>query len=155
MRVTYGFVAVECDAGVNEIEFDYSTPGLVVSSKVSFAGIEMSLPGGVWISLIALAVYVLYMLYYKLIKKHKAETKFFGFEFYDDCGAADVVKKKKGESEKEVCAVNIAVATDEELPLERESSEAESASEAICNEISESESEADCGDVEERPDEQQ
>ena len=155
LRVTYGFVAVECDAGVNEIEFDYSTPGLVVSSKVSFAGIEMSLPGGVWISLIALAVYVLYMLYYKLIKKHKAETKFFGFEFYDDCGAADVVKKKKGESEKEVCAVNIAVATDEELPLERESSEAESASEAICNEISESESEAECGDVEERPDEQQ
>lgn len=155
LRVTYGFVAVECDAGVNEIEFDYSTPGLVVSSKVSFAGIEMSLPGGVWISLIALAVYVLYMLYYKLIKKHKAETKFFGFEFYDDCGAADVVKKKKGEPEKEVCAVNIAVATDEELPLECESSEAESASEAICNEISESEGEADCGDVEERPDEQQ
>lgn len=87
LRVTYGFVAVECEAGVNEIVFDYSTPGLVVSTDISFAGVEFTLPGGVWISLGALFVFVLYMLYFKLIRKHKAEKKFFGFEFYDDCGA--------------------------------------------------------------------
>ena len=87
LKVTYGFVAVECEAGENEIVFDYSTPGLVVSTTVSAMGKDFTLPGGVWISLVAFALYLLYMAYYKLIKKHKAETKFFSFDFYDDCGA--------------------------------------------------------------------
>ena len=69
MRVTYGFVGVECQAGENEITFNYTTPGLVVSTDVSFAGIDLTLPGGVWISLGALFVYVLYMLYFKVLKK--------------------------------------------------------------------------------------
>ena len=87
LRVTYGFVGVECQAGENEIVFDYTTPGLIVSTDVSFADIDITLPGGVWITLCALAVYVLYMLYFKVLKKQKAANKFFSFDFYDDCGA--------------------------------------------------------------------
>ncbi len=87
LRVTYGFVAVECGAGENEIVFDYTTPGLVTSTEVSFSGIDLMLPGGVWITLGAAFVYVLYMLYFKLLKKKKATNKFFSFDFYDDCGA--------------------------------------------------------------------
>ena len=87
LRVTYGFVGVECQAGENEIAFNYTTPGLLVSTDFSFADIDFTLPGGVWISLGALAVYIIYMLYFKLLKKQKAANKFFSFDFYDDCGA--------------------------------------------------------------------
>lgn len=85
--VTYGFVAVECEAGENEIVFDYTTPGLFVSTRIDFMGLHLNLPGGVWISLAGLVVFILYMLYFKLLKKHKAESKFISFDFYDDCGA--------------------------------------------------------------------
>jgi hypothetical protein len=87
LRVTYGFVAVECEAGENEIVFEYSTPGFLVSSTVTVMEKDIKLPGGVWISLVAFALFLLYMAYFKLIRKHKAETKFFDFDFYDDCGA--------------------------------------------------------------------
>ncbi len=87
LRVTYGFVAVECEEGENEIVFDYSTPGLFVSTKVEFGGRELTIPGGVWISLVAIIVFVLYMVYFKVYKKQTAKTRFFSFEFYDDCGA--------------------------------------------------------------------
>ena len=87
LRVTYGFVAVECQAGVNEIVFDYSTPGLIVSTQYTVGENTFTLPGGVWISLGGLFVYLLYMLYFKLLKKQKATNKFFSFDFYDDCDA--------------------------------------------------------------------
>ncbi|MBO5869198.1 MAG: YfhO family protein [Clostridia bacterium] len=87
LKVTYGFVAVECQAGENEIVFDYSTPGLFVASKISFAGKDFTLPGGVWISLVGFALFAAYMLYFTKYKKHKASVEFFSYEFYDDCGA--------------------------------------------------------------------
>ncbi len=95
LRVTYGFVAVECQAGENKIVFDYSTPGLVKSAKISFGGSEFTLPGGVWISLIGLFGFVLYMLYFKVLKKQKAETRFFSYEYFDDCGANDLSAKER------------------------------------------------------------
>ncbi len=118
LRVTYGFVAVECEAGENEIVFDYTTPGLVVSTDVSFADIELTLPGGVWISLIALALYVIYMLYYKLIKEHKATNKFFSFDFYDDLGAYPTTNVKKDEIE--VKAIEVTTAVTDEIAEEAE-----------------------------------
>jgi hypothetical protein len=35
------------------------------------------------------------MVYFKVYKKHKAETEFFGFDYYDDCGISYVPSKKK------------------------------------------------------------
>lgn len=88
LKVTFGFVAVECQAGENQIVFDYSTPGFMVSSKLTIGEeTTFNMPGGLWLSLGAAFIFALYMLYFKLIKKHKAETKFFSFDFYDDCGA--------------------------------------------------------------------
>ena len=86
LKVTYGFVAVECEAGENNIVFDYSTPGLINSTTLVLAEKEITVPGGVWISLVAIFIYVIYMLYFTVYKKHKAETEFFSFEYYDDCG---------------------------------------------------------------------
>lgn len=87
LRVTYGFVAVECGAGENDIEFSYSTPGLAVPTTVTVAGKEIRLPGGLWISLCALAVYIAYMVFFKVIRKQKAKCRFFSFDYYDDMDA--------------------------------------------------------------------
>ncbi len=86
-RATYGFVAVECKAGSNDIRFDYSTPGLVTGCEVSLGETGIPLPGGLWISLTAIIVFVIYLVYYAKVKKHKAATKFFSYEFYDDLGS--------------------------------------------------------------------
>ena len=126
LRVTYGFVAVECEAGENEIVFEYSTPGFLVSSTVTVMEKDIKLPGGVWISLVAFVLFLLYMAYFKLIRKHKAETKFFGFDFYDDCGADfDVPKPKPAFSAATVSEVEPDVS-----PEEAESSEEISEDEA-------------------------
>ena len=115
LRVTYGFVGVECEAGENEIVFDYTTPGLIVSTEVSFSEIELTLPGGVWISLGALVVYVLYMLYFKVLKKQKATNKFFSFDYYDDLGA---YIEKGAKEETVVKAIPITVNVEEEIAKE-------------------------------------
>ena len=36
--VTYGFVAVECEAGENQIEFTYNTPGFSTGAIVTVCG---------------------------------------------------------------------------------------------------------------------
>ncbi len=87
LKVTYGFVAVECEAGENEIVFDYSTPGFIQSADYKLGESSFTLIGGLWFSLIGLAIYIAYMLYFKVVKKEKAETKFFSFEYYDDMDA--------------------------------------------------------------------
>lgn len=87
LKVTYGFVAVECEAGENEIVFDYSTPGFAVPCTLTVSETEFDMPGGLWWSLGAVVIYIGYMLYFILIKKHKARCKFFSFEDYDDCGS--------------------------------------------------------------------
>jgi hypothetical protein len=126
LRVTYGFVAVECEAGENEIVFEYSTPGFLVSSTVTVMEKDIKLPGGVWISLVAFALFLLYMAYFKLIRKHKAETKFFSFDFYDNCGADfDDFKPKPAFSAATVSEVEPDVS-----PEEAESSEEISENEA-------------------------
>lgn len=93
-KVTYGFVAVECGAGHNEIEFDYTTPGFAVGGTITVSDHDFRLPGGLWISLAALLIFIAYLLFYRL-KKHRAATKFFSFEYYDDCGANDLSQKEK------------------------------------------------------------
>ncbi len=95
LKVTYGFVAVECEAGENNISFSYTTPGLVNATTLTVGDTDITLPGGVWISLVGIFLFVIYMLYFKVYKKHKAETEFFGFDYYDDCGISDTPKKKK------------------------------------------------------------
>ena len=87
LKVTYGFVAVECEAGENEIVFDYSTPGFAVPCTLTVSETEFDMPGGLWWSLGAVVIYIGYMLYFILIKKHKARCRFFSFEDYDDCGS--------------------------------------------------------------------
>ena len=115
LRVTYGFVGVECEAGVNEIEFNYTTPGLLVSTEYSFSDIDLTLPGGVWISLGGLFVYVLYMLYFKVLKKQKATNKFFSFDYYDDLGA---YLEKGAKEETVVKAIPVTVNVEEEIAKE-------------------------------------
>ncbi len=111
LKATYGFVAVECEAGENEIRFDYSTPGFIKGCKVSVGETDITLPGGLWISLAALAVYVIYLVYFMKVKKEKAATKFFSFEYYDDCGSdhlpiaeapSDVISEDKVAEEENV-----------------------------------------------------
>jgi hypothetical protein len=134
LRVTYGFVAVECEAGVNEIEFNYTTPGLLVSTEYSFSDIDITLPGGVWISLGGLFVYVLYMLYFKVLKKQKATNKFFSFDFYDDLGV-----QSEPSQAVEVKAIPIAESTNDpssEAALDN-AEEAEAAENAITEDIQE------------------
>ncbi len=86
LKVTYGFVAVECEAGENNIVFDYSTPGLFVASNVSVMGMDITIPG-VWISVAGVVMFILYMLYFKVYKKHRSNTCFLICDYYDDCGA--------------------------------------------------------------------
>ncbi len=97
LKVDHGFVAVECEAGENSISFDYSTPGLVTSATVTVGESDITLPGGVWLSLIGLIMYVAYMCYYKLYKKQKADNGFFTFDYCDDFGAYEegTAKKRK------------------------------------------------------------
>ncbi len=84
LRLTYGFVGVECEAGENDIEFSYTTPGFRVGGTVTVMEKEFTLPGGLWISLAALAAYIVYLAI-GYIKKHKADVSFFSFDYYDDC----------------------------------------------------------------------
>jgi hypothetical protein len=86
LKVTYGFVGVVCPEGESEIVFKYDTPGFIVPCKMTVGGIDFEMPGGVWLSLIGLFLFAIYMVYYKVIRKHKAEKNFFSFDFYDDCG---------------------------------------------------------------------
>ncbi len=125
LKVTYGFVAVECQAGENDIVFDYSTPGLVVSATISLGESEFSIPGGVWISLIALVFFVLYMLYFMVYKKHKAATKFFSFEYYDDCGAGllEVPETPANEEQAEEADVEAEIETESEAETTNEAKE--------------------------------
>jgi hypothetical protein len=119
---------------VNEIEFNYTTPGLLVSTEYSFPDIDITLPGGVWISLGGLFVYVLYMLYFKVLKKQKATNKFFSFDFYDDLG----VQSEPSQS-VEVKAIPIAESTNDpssEAALDN-AEEAEAAENAITEDIQE------------------
>jgi len=87
LRVTYGFVAVECQAGENDIAFDYSTPGLFISAQIEVGENKMTVPGGVWITLISTIAFVIYMVYFKKFKNHTASNQFFSYDFYDDCGS--------------------------------------------------------------------
>ncbi len=108
LEVTYGFMAVECPAGESTIRFDYNTPGFVVPCTVTVGDYDIALPGGVWISLTALAIYICYMLFFMLYKKQKADTKFFSFEYFDNCGG-DLKNSSADEyTEESFTAVKIA-----------------------------------------------
>ncbi|MBE6691991.1 MAG: hypothetical protein E7586_01490 [Ruminococcaceae bacterium] len=87
LKVTFGFVAVECEAGENEIVFDYSTPGFRVPCELTVGETQFSMPGGLWWSLGALVIFIGYMFFVFKYKKHKARCDFFSFDDYDDCGA--------------------------------------------------------------------
>ncbi len=104
LRVTYGFVAVECAAGENEIVFDYSTPGFIVSAPISLFDSTFSIPGGVWLSLGAAFVFVLYMLYFKVLKKQRAACRFFSFDYYDDCGGESEQGSAESDNQSDLSA---------------------------------------------------
>ena len=113
LKVTYGFVGVECGAGENEIVFEYHTPGFAVPCRLTVGETSFDLPGGLWWSLGATVIYIVYMLYFFLYKKHKARCKFFSFEDFDDCGAEDYmaimcpasVKANEGVDSEEITEV--------------------------------------------------
>lgn len=86
LKVTYGFVGVVCPEGESEIVFDYGTPGFIKPCTMTLGGVDFKMPGGVWLSLIGLFLFAVYMVFYKIVRKHKAENSFFSFDFYDDCG---------------------------------------------------------------------
>ncbi len=102
LKVTYGFVAVECPEGESEIVFDYSTPGLLVPCTINVLGIEFDVIGGVWLSLIGVVLYAAYMVYFKLIKKEKPEGKLITNDFYDDCDGDYFANAKEANATVEV-----------------------------------------------------
>lgn len=67
LKVTYGFMAVECGAGENTIEFRYETPGLKFGAITAFVGI------------------VLLLIYLLISKKRgiKPTYKFFEEDYYE------------------------------------------------------------------------
>jgi len=67
LRVTYGFMAVECGAGENEIVFKYETPGLKAGALISLCGV---------------IVLVAYLVISKK-KGLKPSYKFFSEEYYE------------------------------------------------------------------------
>ncbi len=104
LRVTYGFVAVVCEAGENEIVFDYRTPGFIVPAQLTLGETDFDMPGGIWWSLGALFIFEIYMIYFKVFKRQKARVKFFSFDDYDDCGSgvtpiAPIINKKAEKEE--------------------------------------------------------
>lgn len=110
LKVFYGFVAVEVPAGESDIVFDYNTPGFKVGCTLTVGETSVKLPGGLWISLIALALYIIYMIYNKLIEKHKAESVFFSNDYFDGMDAYD--EEVKAEETGVETAVLTAVATE-------------------------------------------
>ncbi len=103
LKVTYGFVAVACPKGESEIVFEYNTPGFIKPCKITVDRFEFEVIGGVWISLIGLLMFIIYMAYYTVLRKHKAENKFFSFDFFDDCGyyPDDVIAEENSETNDE------------------------------------------------------
>ncbi len=99
LRVTYGFVAVEVPAGESKIEFEYRTTGMFIPATITLGESKFELPGGGWISLVALVIFIGYMAYFKVYKKHKADTKFFSFDYYDDMYAYEVPTPETEEAE--------------------------------------------------------
>lgn len=67
LKVTYGFMAVECGAGENTIEFKYETPGLKFGAITAFVGV------------------VLLLMYLLISKKRgiKPTYKFFEEDYYE------------------------------------------------------------------------
>ncbi len=86
LKVTYGFVAVECEEGENFIEFEYRTPGFITPCELTVSEKSLKIPGGLWFSIGAVVIYIGYMLYLFLVKKHKPRCAFFSFDDFDDCG---------------------------------------------------------------------
>ncbi len=115
LKVTYGFVAVECEAGENKIVFDYSTPGFVQSASYKLGETSFTLIGGLWFSLIGLIIFIAYMVYFKVIKKEKAATKFFSFEYYDDMDAfpIEVTQITEDDTDLEITEENLEPLFDE------------------------------------------
>ncbi|MEG1743750.1 MAG: hypothetical protein RR246_06240, partial [Clostridia bacterium] len=74
LKATYGFMAVECEAGENEIVFKYKTPGLMIGAIITGAGI---------------ALFVIYVIINKK-KKNKPTYKFFSEDYYETEIAATV-----------------------------------------------------------------
>lgn len=138
LKVTYGFVAVECQAGENDIEFSYSTPGFINSCTISLGDSDFKLPGGVWISLGSLFIFVLYMVFFKAVKKHKAEVKFFSFDYYDGFDA-----DLPGQTNQEALQKS---ETDEEGLPEVSEDHSEDASENISENGAEDDNETDTED---------
>jgi hypothetical protein len=79
-------MAVECQEGYNKIEFDYSTPGFATGCTITLGETDFKMPAGLFWSADAALLFVFYMLYFKIYKKHRAKVKFFSFDYYDDCG---------------------------------------------------------------------
>ena len=96
LKVFYGFVAVKCESGESEIEFAYTTPGLLVGGKLAFGDTEVTVPmSGLVLTLAGLVLFVLYMLYFKFAKREKCEYGLVKNSYYDDMGAFDPPAEKK------------------------------------------------------------
>lgn len=84
LTVFAGLMAVEVPAGTSHIEFSYVTNGIGVGAAVTGVGI---------------AVFVVYLLYYKK-KKHKAGYRFFAEDYYEE-GDVNLPSKKELKQQKE------------------------------------------------------
>ena len=88
LLVDYGFVAVKCDAGESKVEFSYTTPGLAVGGKVSLGETEFTVPvSGLAISLVGLALYLIYLAVFRLVKKEKPAHGLVKNAYFDGMGA--------------------------------------------------------------------
>jgi len=109
LKTFYGFVSVKCEAGSSDIEFDYTTPGLLVGGRIRFGEADVTIPvSGLAITLAGLVLFLLYMAYFKYAKREKCEYGLVKNSYYDDMGAFDPPagkkrrkRRKRGEAEEE------------------------------------------------------
>ncbi|MBR6796854.1 MAG: YfhO family protein [Clostridia bacterium] len=80
LKVFYGLMAVEVPAGESTIVFEYTVPGLHL---------------GLVVSLIALAILLVYLWYFKKVKKQGASYAFFSDSYYDSMVSDKVPAKKQ------------------------------------------------------------
>lgn len=104
-RVTYGFMAVECQEGYNEIVFKYRTPGIVIGLVLTASGI------------IILAVFLV------ICKKKKAGATypFFSGSYYE----TDVARAEN--------IMSVATDTSNSVDKDAEQTEAATDEESVCN----------------------
>ncbi|MBO4452950.1 MAG: YfhO family protein, partial [Clostridia bacterium] len=85
LKATYGFVAVKCEAGENDISFSYHTPGFLTAGTVSIGETSVKFPlSGIQLSAIGFALYAAYLIIFKIVLKQRCKYGIVKNTYYDE-----------------------------------------------------------------------